>query len=318
MTELLLIAGICIAVLIIFRRFVSGEKCKSKTKLHGKTVIVTGSNTGIGKATAVELAKRGARVILACRNQVRGEVAATVVKRESGSKNVAFMQLDLASLKSVRSFAEAFLKTEDRLDILINNAGISLHGTTEDGLGLMFGVNHIGHFLLTNLLLDRLKECAPSRIVTVASYLHNFGKLDFDCLRKHKEFGLGESYIDTVKIYSHSKLCNVLFTHELAKKLQGSNVTCYSLHPGAVDTDLARYMNKTLRRFVYRPIAALFFKDVEAGAQTTLHCALQEGIESLSGRYFSNCAVQKGSAKAQDDALAKKLWEVSETLSGLS
>ncbi|XP_056612944.1 dehydrogenase/reductase SDR family member 13b.1 [Triplophysa dalaica] len=318
MNELLLIAGIFIAVLIFFRQLVRGAQCKSKTKLHGKTVIVTGSNTGIGKATAVELAMRGARVILACRNQVLGEAAVAVVKRESGSKNVVFMKLDLASLKSVRSFAQTFLKTEERLDILINNAGVYAQGTTEDGLGLMFGVNHIGHFLLTNLLLERMKECAPSRIVTVSSYLHNLGTIDFDCLRTHKEFGVGDSFIDVFKIYSHSKLCNVLFTHELAKKLQGTNVTCYSLHPGAVDSDLGRYTNKKIRRFIYRPIAAMFFKDIEAGAQTTLHCALQEGIESLSGRYFSNCAVQKVAAKAQDDAVAKKLWEVSETLSGLS
>ncbi|KAI2656261.1 Dehydrogenase/reductase SDR family member 13 [Labeo rohita] len=289
--EILLIAGVVIAVLMIFRMYICGERCKSKTKLHGKTVIVTGSNTGIGRATAVDLARRGARVILACRNQVCGETAVALVQRESGSKNVVFMQLDLAR--------------------------VYMQGTTEDGLGLMFGVNHIGHFLLTNLLLDKLKECAPSRIVTVSSYLHNFGNLDFDILRTHKEFGVGESPASLFWIYSHSKLCNVLFTHELAKKLQGTNVTCYSLHPGAINSDLYRNMNKMTRRLL-KPIAALFFKDVEAGAQTTLHCAVQEGIESLSGRYFSNCAVQKVKAKAQDDAVAKKLWEVSETLCGLS
>uniref|UniRef100_A0A671NT80 Dehydrogenase/reductase SDR family member 13-like n=1 Tax=Sinocyclocheilus anshuiensis TaxID=1608454 RepID=A0A671NT80_9TELE len=323
--EILLIAGVVIAVLMIFRMYVRGARCKSTAKLHGKTVIVTGklntfvsrSNTGIGRATAVDLARRGARVILACRNQIHGGAAVAIVQRESGSKNVVFMQLDLASLKSVRSFAETFLKTERRLDILINNAGVYMQGTTEDGLGLMFGVNHLGHFLLTNLLLDRLKECAPSRIVTVSSYLHDYGNLDFDTLRTHKEFGVGESVVSVFQIYSHSKLCNVLFTHELAKRLQGTNVTCYSLHPGAINSDLTRNMNKMSRRLL-KPIAALFFKDVEAGAQTTLHCAVQEGIESLSGRYFSDCAVQKVKTKAQDDAVAKKLWEVSETLCGLS
>ncbi|XP_048018011.1 dehydrogenase/reductase SDR family member 13b.1 [Megalobrama amblycephala] len=315
--ELLLIAGVVIGVLIIFRTYVRGARCKSKEKLHGKTVIVTGSNTGIGRATAVDLARRGARVILACRNQTRGEAAAAVVQSESGSKNVVYMQLDLASLKSVRSFAETFLRTERRLDILINNAGVYMQGTTEDGLGLMFGINHLGHFLLTNLLLDRLKQCSPSRIVTVSSYLHNYGNLDFDTLRTHKEFGVGESSRDVFRIYSHSKLCNVLFTHELAKRLQGTHVTCYSLHPGVINSDLGRNMNKMSRKLL-KPIVALFFKDVEAGAQTTLYCAVQEGIEALSGRYFSNCAVKKLKAKAQDDAVAKKLWEVSETLSGLS
>lgn len=315
--ETLLIVGILTVVFIIIRAYVRGAKCKSKVKLHGKTVIVTGSNAGIGRATAVDLARRGARVILACRSQVQGEVAVVLVKRESGSQNVAFMQLDLASLKSVRSFAETFLKTEKRLDILINNAGVYMQGTTEDGFGLMFGVNHLGHFLLTNLLLDRLKECAPSRIITVASILHKFGNLDFDTLRTHKEFGVGETFFKVFWIYSHSKLCNVLFTQELAKRLQGTNVTCYSLHPGAVNSDLSRNVSKMTRRLM-KPITTLFFKDVEAGAQTTLYCAVQEGIESLSGRHFSNCAVQKVEPKAQDDAVAKKLWEVSETLSGLS
>ncbi|XP_051963177.1 dehydrogenase/reductase SDR family member 13b.1 [Xyrauchen texanus] len=318
MSEFLMFTGVIIGALMIFRSFILGARCKSKEKLHGKTVIVTGSNTGIGRATAEDLARRGARVILACRNRVRGEAAVAVVKRESGSQNVAFMHLDLASLKSVRSFAEIFLKTEKRLDILVNNAGVYKQGTTVDGLGLMFGINHVGHFLLTNLLLGRMKECAPSRIINVSSNLHNFGNLDFDCLRTHKEFGVGESAMDVFWIYSHSKLCNVLFTHELAKRLQGTNVTCYSLHPGVINTELTRYTNKVFRRLLLRPIAALFFKDVESGAQTTLHCALQEGTESLSGRYFSNCAVQKVKAKAKDDAVAKKLWEVSETLSGLS
>ncbi|TRY64719.1 hypothetical protein DNTS_017752 [Danionella cerebrum] len=314
--EILLFVGIGTVVLMAFRAYVQGARCKSKVTLHGKTVVITGSNTGIGRATAVDLARRGARVVLACRSQVRGEVAAALVKRESGSQNVLFMQLDLASLKSVRSFAETFLRTEERLDILINNAGVYMQGTTEDGHGLMFGVNHLGHFLLTNLLLDRLKQCAPSRIVTVSSVLHAYGDLDFDTLRTHKEFGVGESLASIFRIYSHSKLCNVLFTHELAKKLQGTNVTCYSLHPGAVKTDLDRNMNKLTRQLL-KPFTALFFKDVEAGAQTTLYCALQEGIESLSGRYFSNCGVQNVKAKARDDALARKLWEISETLSGL-
>ncbi|KAL7848816.1 hypothetical protein SRHO_G00204410 [Serrasalmus rhombeus] len=317
MSAFILFVGVSVAVFIIIRKIVSGARCKSKAKLHGKTVIVTGSNTGIGRETAVDLARRGARVILACRSQVRGEVAVAIVKRESRSSNVAFMQLDLASLKSVRAFAETFLKTEKRLDILINNAGIYMQGTTEDGLGLMFEVNHIGHFLLTNLLLDRLKECAPSRIVTVSSKFHERGNLDFSLLSAHKEFGTGDSFFDVLRIYSHSKLCNVLFTHELAKRLQGTNVTCYSLHPGVINSELARHSHPVLRKII-KPIAAVFFKDVEAGAQTTLHCAVQEGIEGLSGQYFSNCAVKKVQPKARDDAVAKKLWEVSEKLCGLS
>uniref|UniRef100_A0A3Q3AWC8 Dehydrogenase/reductase (SDR family) member 13b.1 n=1 Tax=Kryptolebias marmoratus TaxID=37003 RepID=A0A3Q3AWC8_KRYMA len=232
MFTILLFAGVVI-VAYIFRCFVViGKKCTSKVKLHGKTVIVTGSNTGIGKTTAIDLAKRGARVILACRSKQRGEAALQEIKRESGSNQVVFMQLDLGSLKSVRSFAETFLKSEPRLDILINNAGVLMHGRTEDGFELMFGVNHLGHFLLTNLLLERLKECGPSRIVNVSSLAQNFGKIDFNCLNSHKALRLGTSFTQMFQIYSDSKLCNVLFTYELAKRLQGTNVTCYSLHPG--------------------------------------------------------------------------------------
>ncbi|KAF7642978.1 hypothetical protein LDENG_00246830 [Lucifuga dentata] len=317
MSIFMLVVGVVVGVAYIYRHIVvKGQRCTSKAKLRGKTVIVTGSNTGIGKTTAIDLAKRGARVILACRSKLRGEVALEEVKRESGSSEVVFMQLDLGSLKSVRSFAENFLKTEARLDILINNAGVYMQGRTEDGLGLMFGVNHIGHFLLTHLLLDRLKECEPSRIVNVSSVAHNFGKIDFDCLNTHKALGLGMSFLGVIQVYSDSKLCNVLFTHELAKRLRGTKVTCYCLHPGAINSELGRN-NSTLFQTLFKPISSFFFKNTEQGCQTTLHCALQEGIEPLSGRYFSNCTVRELYAKAKDDTTAKKLWELSERLCSL-
>uniref|UniRef100_A0A671SEF0 Dehydrogenase/reductase (SDR family) member 13a, tandem duplicate 1 n=1 Tax=Sinocyclocheilus anshuiensis TaxID=1608454 RepID=A0A671SEF0_9TELE len=220
-------------------------------------------------------------------------------------------------LKSVRSFAENFLNKESRLEILINNAGLVIGGKTEDGFGRIFGVNHLGHFLLTILLLERLKECGPSRVVTVSSMAHCRGKIDFDCINTHKDLGLGNSTLALLMLYSHSKLCNVLFTHELAKRLKGTNVTCYSLHPGAIKTDIDRHSNLWWRLFT-APILLLFFSDVESGAQTSLYCALQEGIEPLTGCYFSSCAVQNVSAKARDDAVAKKLWEVSERLVGLA
>uniref|UniRef100_A0A3B3VB48 Dehydrogenase/reductase (SDR family) member 13b.1 n=1 Tax=Poecilia latipinna TaxID=48699 RepID=A0A3B3VB48_9TELE len=291
---------VALRIAYIYRHIVvKGERCTSKAKLHGKTVIVTGSNTGIGKTTAIDLAQRGARVILACRCKQRGEAALEEIRRESGSSQVVFMQLDLGNLKSIRSFAESFLKSEPRLDILINNAGRT--GQTEDGFGLMFGVNHLGHFLLTNLLLDRLKECAPSRIINVSSMAHNFGKIDFDCLNSHKALGLGTSFIHLLQIYCDSKLCNVLFNHELAKRL-------------------AVYLGRNTGLFlqiILKPITAFFFKNTIQGSQTTLHCALQEGIEPLSGCYFSNCTVRDLFAKARDDAAAKKLWEISERLCGL-
>lgn len=227
------------------------------------------------------------------------------------------MQLDLSSLKSVRLFAEAFLKTEPRLDLLINNAGVMGTGQTEDGFGLVFGVNHLGHFLLTCLLLDRLKQSNQSRIVNVTALLHRLGTIDFATLGSHKDLVKGQSSWDSFMAYCHSKLCNVLFTRELANRLEGTQVTCYCLHPGVVTTELVRDMSVWLRLLLV-PLSWLFFLDPEAGAQTTLHCALQEGLEPLSGRYFSSCSLQAVGAKARDDGLAKKLWEVSERLCGLT
>ncbi|XP_061103722.1 dehydrogenase/reductase SDR family member 13-like isoform X3 [Conger conger] len=313
----LLITGIVVGVyLIVYNTFIKRLRCKSSAQLHGKTVIVTGANTGIGKATALDLAKRGARVILACRNQQRAEAAALDIKRESGNDEVVYMNLDLGSLQSVRSFTQTFLKTEPRLDLLINNAGIFLHGRTEDGFGMIFGVNHLGHFLLTLLLLERLKKSGSSRVVNVSSGAHRYGAIDFNYLSTHKDLGVGDTPTQKFKLYSHSKLCNVLFTHELAKRLQGTSVTCYSVHPGFVRTEIAR--DATIWwKILFGPLVLLFTVDPDSGAQTTLHCALQEGIEPLSGCYFSDCAVVDLLPKAKDDAVARKLWEVSERLSGL-
>ncbi|KAG5836757.1 hypothetical protein ANANG_G00231950 [Anguilla anguilla] len=259
----------------------------------------------------------GARVVLACRSRPRAEAAVFDIRRESGNSEVVYMQLDLASLKSVRSFAENFLKTEPRLDLLINNAGVMGPGRTEEGLDLAFGVNHLGHFLLTRLLLERLKMADAGRVVNVAALLYRLGGVNFPALTAPpRDSAPARSGWAHVQSYSNSKLCNLLFTRELANQLEGTSVTCYSLHPGVVKTEIGRDMPLWLR-LLSLPMGALFFLDVEAGSQTTLHCALQEGIERYSGRYFSDCAVQEVDAKARDDAVARKLWEVSETLCGL-
>lgn len=227
------------------------------------------------------------------------------------------MHLDLASLKSVRSFAETFLKTEPRLDILINNAGVIGPGCTEDGFDLAFGVNHLGHFLLTNLLLERLRQCGPSRVITVSALLHRFGNIDFHLLALHKDVAPSQSTWYNFQSYCNSKLCNVLFTRELANRLEGTNVTCYTLHPGVIYTELCRNMNQWLQLLMI-PLAKLFFLDPIGGSQTTLYCSLQEGIEQLSGRYFSNCVLQQVGKKGRDDGLAKKLWELSEKLTNIT
>ncbi|XP_055361821.1 retinol dehydrogenase 11-like isoform X2 [Betta splendens] len=289
----LLLAGALLLGLhfLLHRTLLRLPRCTSNVQLHGRTAVVTGSNTGIGKATAKELAQRGARVILACRDQRRAQAAVQEITMETGNQQVIFMHLDLASLKSVRCFAETFLRTESRLDLLINNAGLIKDGRTEDGFGMIFGVNHLGHFLLTVLLLDRLKASGSGRVVTVASIGHRYGKIDFGCLTTHRDLAAGDSNYQLFQKYCDSKLCNVLFTYELARRLQGSGVCCYSLHP----------------------------VDAESGAQTTLHCALEQGMEHLSGHYFSQCApLLDVQAKARDAAVAKKLWELSERFCGLS
>ena len=221
----------------MLRRYFAGGVCRSKAMLDGKTVIITGGNTGIGKETAIDLAKRNARIILACRSQEKGKKAEVDIRRESGSSNVHFHQLDLASFKSIRYFAKKVLSEESRIDILINNAGVMYcsFGKTEDGFETQFGVNHLGHFLLTNLLLDKIKQAPEGRIITVSSMGHTFpSKLNLDTINS-------ETHYSPYNAYHQSKLANVLFTKALAKRLTGTNVTANSLHPGAVDTELLRH-----------------------------------------------------------------------------
>ena len=223
--------------LYFVRKYFGGEVCRSKARLDGKTVIITGGNTGIGKETAIDLAGRNARVILACRSAEKGEKAAVEVREKSGNDDVVFRQLDLASLTSVRQFAAKVLEEEPRIDILINNAGIMgcPYSKTKDGFEMHFGVNHLGHFFLTNLLLDRLKEAPSARIVNVSALAHIFAKMNFD------DINLEMSY-SPWPAYCRSKLANILFTQALAKRLADTTVTVNALHPGIVNTELPRYM----------------------------------------------------------------------------
>ncbi|KAG8450467.1 hypothetical protein GDO86_002938 [Hymenochirus boettgeri] len=308
-----LLCGVIVgAYILIYYNFIRGKQCKSDASLKGKTVIVTGANIGIGRMTALDMARRGARVILACRVKETGEAAAYDIRNLSGNNQVLFMKLDLASLDSVRSFCKAFLSAEPRLDILINNAGYHGAGKTEEGYNKVFGVNHLGHFLLTCLLLDRLKQSTPSRIVVLASYAHNWGNIDFN-----KISSPAESISDTLQSYSDSKLCNILFARELANRLQGTGVTCYSVHPGIVYTSIGRNMPSWIKALVIT-FGWLFLRTSRDGAQTSIYCAVQEGIEMYSGRYFDNCQVREVQPQARDDAVAKKLWEASERMTGLA
>ena len=231
--------GVGVSSLYLLLRWkIRGRVCTSKVRLDRKTAIVTGANTGIGLETAVDFAERNGRVILACRSKERGEAAVEQVKRRSGNNNVVFMQLDLASLDSVRNFATSVLDREARVDILVNNAGLiySTFSKTVDGFEMQFAVNHLGHFLLTLLLLDKIKAAPAGRIINVSSEAYRHGQIDFDDLnlvssRKYTAF----------KAYAQSKLANMLFTRSLSKRLEGTKVTVNALHPGGVHTEIARY-----------------------------------------------------------------------------
>ncbi|KAM8797290.1 dehydrogenase/reductase SDR family member 13 [Eudromia elegans] len=280
--------------------------------LHGRTAIVTGASSGIGLAVARELARRGARVIVATRSAARGEAAARSIRTETGNPQVLFMHLDLASLRSVRAFASAVLRQEPRLHLLINNAGVSAGGRTEDGYGLTFQVNHLGHFLLTQLLLGLLQRSAPSRVVLVASLAHCAGRLQPRALARAPRGALG-----AFRAYCDSKLANVLHARELAARLRGTRVTCYAAHPGFVDTRLFRHAPLWLRPLL-AALAALAWREAGAGAETPLFCATRDGIEHLSGRYFSGCRPRAPWGRGADEGLARALWEASERLVGLA
>ncbi|XP_071962126.1 retinol dehydrogenase 11-like [Antedon mediterranea] len=309
-----------IVVLLYYIRQSFIGKCHSDAKLVGKTIIITGANTGIGRETAKDLAARGAKVILACRNTEKGYSAKQYIEQTTGHKEVFVHKLDLASLASVREFVKEYKDNHDSLDILINNAGVMCcpQWETEDGFDMQFGTNHLGHFLLTNLLLDMLKESPAARIINLSSLAHIAPKqLPLDDLNfKKRSF-------NTITAYSESKLANVLFTKELAKRLKGTTVTSYAVHPGAVDTELLRYITDTwpIVRFIV-PLQQLVLRTLcktsEQGAQTTIYCAVMPGIEKESGSYYSDCALKKSSPLSYDEDLATKLWDVSCEMVGAS
>ncbi|XP_063044883.1 retinol dehydrogenase 12-like [Engraulis encrasicolus] len=304
---------------IALRRWMAGGVCRSKARLDGKTVLITGANTGLGKETAVDLASRGARVILACRDMGRGGRAAEEIRKRSGNGNVLLKQLDLASLESVRRLATDVLATEERLDILINNAGVICpKRQTEDGFEMQFGVNHLGHFLLTNRLLPILKKSTPSRVVNVSSLAHEKGKINFDDINQEKDY-------DPIKSYQQSKLANVLFSRELAKRLEGSGVTVYSLHPGVIITEIFRHLSEIMTPWkrmywgaLITVLTPLIFKSTNQGAQTTIYCAVEESIANTSGLYYSDCAPKQPAPQACDDEAAKRLWDLSSSMVGLA
>jgi len=271
-----------------------------------KTVIITGGNSGIGKETARKLAAQGMHVVIACRNPERGREALDDIAASTKKPRVELIPLDLASFASIRQFAEQIQDRFKHIDILINNAGLLPFGRqlTKEGFEMQFGVNHLGHFLLTDMLLPQLKAAPSARVINVASTMHNFGTIDFTSFK-------GETPYKPMKAYGQSKLANVLFTREFAQRYADTNITTYSLHPGGVGTNIAG--RGFIRKWLYRFLGG--FMTPARGAKTSVYLATQPNIEQYNGGYFNEFQKLKPGAKqSQNMSLAKKLWDVSEHL----
>ncbi len=274
------------------------------SELSGRTFLVTGANTGIGRATATDLARRGGRVHVAGRSRAKTEPVVDELRGLYGEQSAEFLQLDLADLGAVRASAAAFLERDEPLHVLINNAGVGgQRGITKDGFEIQFGVNHLGHFLFTELLLHRIRASAPARIVVVSSQAHyQARRIDYDAVRTSTPGVTG------LREYAVSKLCNVLHAQELARRLAGTGVTTYSLHPGAIASDIWRRIPYPFR------LLTRLMKSVEQGAETSLYCATAPEIADISGRYYDNSREKTASAVATPE-LAAELWKRSEEFS---
>ena len=277
------------------------------TPLEDRLWLVTGASSGIGKATALGLARLGGTVVLACRDATRGEAAQHEIVRDSKNPKVTLMIVDLASQSSIVSFAEEFTQDYRRLDALVNNAGVFTRErrTTPDGLELQFAVNYLGGFLLSHLLLDLLLASTPSRIVNVSSSAHKGATINFDDLQ-------GERKYAGYKAYSQSKLAQILFTVEYARRLAGTGVTVNAVHPGVIKTNLASDETPKIFRFV-----RMFFKSPAKGAETPIFLVASPTVANLSGQYFVQRHVKAPSPQAQDPAVARRLYDVSVKLAGL-
>jgi NAD(P)-dependent dehydrogenase (short-subunit alcohol dehydrogenase family) len=282
---------------------------RERGEMEGATVMVTGANSGIGFVAAREIARKGASVVLVCRDAEKGKIALEEIEKGTENQSSELLIADLSSLESVRTLAQDFRKTHEKLHILMNNAGVIMGKriVTSDGMETTFQVNYLSHFLLTNLLLDVLKNSAPARIVNTTSDAHFSGKMDFDDLQ-------GEGSYGAMKSYSQSKLAQVLFTHELAEKLKGTGVTANCVHPGAVRTrwgDEAGVLGIGIR------LARPFMLSPEKGAETLIFVATSNEIEGVTGKYFTKKQVMDSSKESYSNEEAEKLWEISLKLSKL-
>lgn len=283
----------------------------SESSMTGKTVLITGGTRGIGRATAIGLARLGARVGIVGRDATRAEVAATSIRAQSGNKAVDVFTADMSSQAEVRRLVAEVLDAYPRLDVLVNNVGgfWAHRHVTADGLERTFALNHLAPFLLTNLLLERLTASAPARVVTVSSGAQAMGRIDFDDLQCARSYS-GQ------RAYSQSKLANVMFTYELARRLEGSGVTATVLHPGVTRTDFGA--EDQVKYFAMMSgLARRFMKSPAEGAATSVYLASSADVEGVSGRYFANRKARKSSTASYDARAAARLWQVSIDLVGL-
>ena len=278
--------------------------------MAGRICMVTGANSGIGKATAAGLAEMGATVILVCRNREKGEAALSEIKEKSGNNSLDLMLADMSSMQSVRQLASEFRRKYDRLHVLVNNAGLFMftRTTTGDRLETTFEVDYLSHFLLTGLLIDLLKASASSRLVEVSSVAHYNGHMNFDDLQGEKGYG-------GWKAYSQAKLAQVLFTYELARRLKGTGVTANCLHPGTVATNI--WSRPLGRAGFIAKLTRIFMMGPEGGAKTPIYLASSPDVEGVSGKYFTNKKEKESSKESNDEQVARRLWLVSEELTGL-
>ncbi len=277
--------------------------------MGGKVALVTGGTSGIGKATAMALAAMGADVVVVGRDRERGESAAAEIRDQTGAR-VDLALADLASRAGVRGLVDEFRRRYDRLDVLVNNAGLvqSTRTETPDGLETTFATNHLAPFLLTNLLLDMLKESAPSRVVTVSSEAERWGNIDFDDLQSKKRYR-------GFPVYGMTKLANIMFTYELAERLEGTGVTATCMHPGAVNTRFGTN-NRGPMTILFRAFKP-FMRTPEQGADTVIWLATSLDVEGVSGRYYADRKPIEPKKIANDPEARRRLWEESERLTGL-
>jgi retinol dehydrogenase 14 len=277
--------------------------------MGGKVALVTGGTSGIGKATAMALSAMGADVVVVGRDRERGEGAAAEIRARTGGR-VDLALADLSSQAEVRALADEFERRYDRLDVLVNNAGLVQSTRTEsvDGLETTFATNHLAPFLLTNLLLDLLKKSAPSRVVTVSSEAERWGNIDFDDLQSKKKYR-------GFPVYGMTKLANIMFTYELAERLEGTGVTATCMHPGAVNTRFGT--NNTGPMTILFRLSKPFMRTPEQGSDTVIWLASSPDVEGVSGRYYSDRKPLEPKKIANDPEARRRLWEESERLTGL-